>query len=392
MDRRISITSALVLFTLPMIAALGQAQAQQAIRIGATMSQTGPYSTQGIPARNGYLLCVKHVNEKGGVLGRKLELLIHDDKSDSQTATNVYEKLVVEDKVDLVFGPYGALALPVMAVTEKYRKVMLAPLSANAAPWQQGRRYIFMQLPPAEFFLSGLIDIAARNGFKTVALISDNAAFPKNAVRGAADLAKKNGLEVIQHEEYASGNKDFSGILAKVKAANPDVLGIAATDLSDFIAVARLMKEQDINVKMFGTTGAVAEFQRALGNTAEFSYGTSAWEPTAPYPGIKEFVETFEKEFNTAPSFHAAGAYAACQLLIEAVRQAGNLDPEKLREQLLTFKTRTVLADYAVDERGYQIANKGLFVQWQDGKRVVVWPDDLASARPRFPTPPWSQR
>ena len=111
-----------------------------------------------------------------------------------------------------------------------------------------------------------------------------------------------------------------------------------------------------------------------------------------PYPGIKEFVATFEKEFNTAPSFHAAGTYAACQLLLDAVRQAGNMDPEKLREQLLTFKTRTVLGDYAVDERGYQIGNKGLLVQWQDGKRVVVWPDDLKSARPRFPTPPWSQR
>src|SRR5262245_11731359 len=157
-----SIVSTLVFFAFPMIGSISQAQAQQAIRIGATMSETGPYGTQGIPARNGYLLCV---------LGRKLELLIHDDKSDPQTATNIYEKLVAEDKVDLVFGPYGALALPVMAVTEKYRKVMIAPLNANAAPWQQGRRYIIMQLPPGEFFLTGLIDIAARNGLKTVALI-----------------------------------------------------------------------------------------------------------------------------------------------------------------------------------------------------------------------------
>ena len=360
MDRRISGLSALVLWALLMIDPVVPAEAQQVIRIGATMSQTGPYSTQGIPARNGYLLCQKQVNEKGGVLGRKLELLVHDDKSDNQTATKLYEKLVVEDKVDLVLGPYGApLTEAALLITEKHRKVMLPPLTATSSIWEQGRRYIFMQLPPSEFFLAGLIDMAARNGLKTVALVSENTIFPKSVVKGTTDLAKKNGLEVILHEEYAKGGKDFSAILAKVKAANPDVLAVTSADLSDFIVVARQMKEQDINVKMFGTTSAVVEFQRELGNAAEFSYGTSAWEPTVPYPGVKEFVETFQKEFNTAPSFHAAGAYAACQLLMEAVRQAGNLDSEKLREQLLKFKARTVFSDYAVDERGYQIANKG---------------------------------
>ena len=69
------------------------------------MSETGVYSTQGIPARNGYLLCQKDVNDKGGIPGRKIEFLIYDDKSDAQTATNLYEKLIVDDKVDLVMGP-----------------------------------------------------------------------------------------------------------------------------------------------------------------------------------------------------------------------------------------------------------------------------------------------
>jgi branched-chain amino acid transport system substrate-binding protein len=152
------------------------------------------------------------------------------------------------------------------------------------------------------------------------------------------------------------------------------------------------MKEQDINVKMFGNTGAVAEFQQELGKAAEFAYGLSAWEPSLPNPGIKEFVAAYEKDFNKAPSFHAAGAYGACQIFMEAARLAGSLDSEKLRDQLLKLKMKTVFSDYAVDERGYQTANKGVFIQWQDGAKVVVWPDELASAKPRFPTPPWSQR
>ncbi len=367
--------------------------AQPPIRIGATMSETGAYNTQGVPARAGYLLCQKHVNEKGGILGRKIEFLIYDDKSDAKGAVGLYEKLIVEDKVDAVMGPYGSpITEAVAPVTEKHRKVMLSPLAATSSIWEQGRRYIFMQLPPSELFLAGLIDIGARNGLKTVALITEDTLFPKSAAKGTIDLAKKKGMDVVLHEEYAKGSKDFSAILAKVKAANADVLGIASANLGDFIIVARKMKELDINVKMFGNTGAVAEFQQELGKTAEFAYGLSAWEPSLPYPGVKEFVEAYQKEFNKAPSFHAAGAYAGCQLFMEAARRAGSLDSEKLREQLLKLKTKTIFSDYAVDERGYQTANKGLFVQWQDGVKVVVWPDQLAAAKPRFPTPPWSQR
>ena len=350
-------------------------------------------ATQGVPANNGYLLCQKDVNAKGGILGRKIEFLIYDDKSDPKAAIDLYEKLITEDKVDAVMGPYGSTHTEAVApVTEKHRKVHVSPLAATTSIWEKGRRYIFMVLPPAELFLAGVVDIGARNGLKKVAIIEEDALFPKAAGKGAVDLAKKKGMEVVLHETYAKGTKDFSPILAKIKAANTEVFGMAASSLGDFIGVARQMKEQDINVKMFGNSGAVAEFQDALGTTAEFAYGLSAWEPSLPNPGIKEFVEAYQKDFNKAPSFHAAGAYGACQIFMEAARLAGSLDSDKLREQLLKLKMKTVFSDYAVDERGYQTANKGLFVQWQDGKKVVVWPDEIASAKPRFPTPPWSQR
>jgi branched-chain amino acid transport system substrate-binding protein len=290
-------------------------------------------------------------------------------------------------------GPYGSRHTEAVApVTEKHRQVMIAPLAATSSIWEQGRRYIFMVLPPAELFVAGLIDMASRNGLKTVATIEQDALFPKATGKGAVELAKKQGMEVVLHETCPKGTKDFSAMSAKVKAGNTDVLGIAASSLGDFTVVARQMKEQDINVKMFGTSGAVTEFQETLGKTAEFAYGLSAWEPSLPNPGIKEFVEAYQKEFNKAPSFHAAGVYGSCQIFVEAARQAGSLDSEKLREQLLKRKIKTIFSDYAVDERGYQIANRGLFIQWQDGVKVVVWPDELATAKPRFPTPPHGAR
>ena len=170
------------------------------------------------------------------------------------------------------------------------------------------------------------------------------------------------------------------------------MLGIASANLGDFIVFARQMKERDVNVKMFGTTTAVAEFQQALGRAAEHAYGASPWEPSVPYPGVKAFVDAYQKEFQKPPSLHAAGAYAGCQLFMEAARRAGSVDSEQVRDQLLKLKTTTIFGDFAVDDRGYQIANRGLLVQWQDGVKVVVWPDRFATSKPRFPAPSWSQR
>src|SRR4030042_2531802 len=126
----------------------GLVQAQQPIRIGATMSETGSYATQGVPARAGYLLCQKHVNEKGGLLGRKVEFLIYDDKSNSKTAVALYEKLIVEDKGDAVRGPYGStLTEAVAPVTEKHRQVLVSPPPAPPPILGEGGGAFFFWAP-----------------------------------------------------------------------------------------------------------------------------------------------------------------------------------------------------------------------------------------------------
>jgi branched-chain amino acid transport system substrate-binding protein len=369
----------------------GRDEAPPPIRVGATMSQTGALATQGVPARNGYLLCQQHVNEAGGLLGRPIEFVIYDDASDPDLAVSLYERLITGDSVDAVMGPYGSTHTEAVApVTERHRMVHISPLAATSSIWQQGRRYLFMVLPPAELFLAGLIELASERGLRTVAILQEDALFPRAAGAGAAELAGSKGMQVVLHETYPRGTTDFADLLTRVRGV--DVLGMAASSLGDFVMVARQLEEHGIDVRMFGTSGAVAEFEQALGATAEYAYGLSAWEPGLPNPGSAEFVAGYQREFGQAPSFHAAGAYGSCQLLMEAARRAGSLDADALRAQLLNLETRTVFGDFAVDERGYQTANRGLFVQWQDGVKVVVWPDDVATAAPRFPTPPWRQR
>jgi len=370
------------------------APAQSPLRIGASLSLTGTYAKPGLYGREGYALCQKHLNAGAGVLGRPIEFVIYDDRSDPQTGVRLYEKLITEDRVEAVLGPYSsAITEAVANVAEKYRKLLLAPLGSAGSIWEKGRRYVIMMVSPAESYLEGLLDLAARNGLKTVAFIYEDTLFPKTSVRGAMASARKRGLEIVFVEAYPKAQTDFAALLTKIRAIRPDVLA-AATYFDDVVAITRQMKDLDVNVKMFGTTvgGDLPEFYKALGRTGEYVYGASQWEPSLTYPGAHEFAATYEAEFNRTPSYHAAAAYAACMLLAESINRTGSLDPDRLREYLFKLQTITAFGGFDVDERGYQIGHRMVTIQWQDGRQVVVWPDDVATGKIRYPTPPWGQR
>jgi branched-chain amino acid transport system substrate-binding protein len=383
-------------------------EAQPPIRMGAALAQSGVYAALGQNQLRGYQLCLKHMNDKGGVLGRRLELVLYDDGSDSATAVRLYEKLITQDKVDLVLGPYGSpISEAVADVNEKYKMPMVAPIAAATSIYRKGRKFIFSMLPPAEVFLEGLIDMAAKKGLKTVAMINADDLSQRAVAQGTIELAKNKGLQVVFVDAYPLGNTDFSTILTKVRAANPDVLG-GSTRFDDAVAITRQMKALNVNPRMYGLTVGVdtLKFYEALGRDAEFVYGATPWVPelvelragglipiARQYPGAREFVESYKREFPGADSsYHAAAGYGGCQILVEAIRRAGSLNSEKLREAILKMDHNTAFGGFRVDREGVQIAHKGLLFQWQDGKKVIVWPEELAPGKPRFPTPPWSRR
>src|SRR6266545_2735417 len=318
------------------------AHAQAPIKIGASLSLTGTYAKPGTYEKEGYDVCADEVNGKGGLLGRKIEFVLYDDQSAPATAVKLYEKLITEDKVDAVMGPYSSPITEAVAnVTEKYKKVMVSPLAATTSIFRKGRKYIFMVISPAEVYLEGLIDMAAKRGLKTVAIINEDTLFTKASANGTAELAKKRGMQVVLQEAYPKGNTDFSGLLKQ---------------------------------------------------NAEYVYGSTQWDESLPYPGQKEFLAGYKKKFKHEPSYHAAAGYAGCLLYVEAAKRAGTLDADKVRDELLKLKTRAAFGDYAVDQDGFQIAHKMVMLQWQEGKRIIVWPDELANGKARFPTPPWNQR
>jgi branched-chain amino acid transport system substrate-binding protein len=371
------------------------ATAQTPVKIGASLSMTGTYAALGQNQQRGYQLCAKHVNEKGGVLGRKLEFVLYDDRSEPATGVRLYERLITQDKVDAIMGPYSsAITEAVANVNEKYKMPMVAPMASTTAIFKKGRKFIFMVQSPAEVYLEGLIDVAVKRGLKTLAIINEDTLFPKATVQGTIELAKQKGMQVVFVEGYPKGNPDFSAILTKVRAANPDVLG-AATYFDDAVAITRQMKELNVNPRMYGVTvgGDLPTFYQLLGTNAEFIYGATQWEPELPYPGVKEFVLSHSMEFPGRDlSYHSAGGYAGCQILVEAIKRAGSLDGEKIREAVLKMDYNTVYGGFKVGDDGFQLSHKMVMFQWQDGKKVIVWPDELAAGKVRFPTPPWNQR
>src|SRR5919106_310597 len=317
------------------------------VRIGASLSLTGTYAKPGKYGHEGYQLCVKDLNASGGLLGRPVELVVYDDRSDPQTGVRLYEKLITEDNVDAVMGPYSSPITEAVAnVTEKYRKVMVAPLASTTSIFKKGRKYVFMVVSPAEVYLEGLIDLAAERGLKTVAIINEDTLFTKTAAQAAAE------------------------------------------------AVPRQLRELDVNPRMFGVTvgGDLPEFYDLLKQNAEYVYGASQWELDLPYPGSVEFVEAYRRDFGREPVYHSTSVYAGCHIFAEAVRRAGTLDSDRVREELLGLEARTVFGGYKVDADGFQIGHKMVTSQWQGGRKVIVWPEDLATGKPRFPTPPWNQR
>jgi len=372
------------------------ADAQSPIRIGASLSLTGTYAKLGNYQHEGYRLCQKDLNAKGGLLGRKVEFVVYDDQSLPPTGVRLYEKLLTDDKVDVVMGPYSSPVTEAVAnVTEKYRKVMVSPLAATTSIFRKEprRKYVFMMLTPAEGYFEGLLDMAVKRGLKSVAVINEDTLFSKAAAAGTAALARKKGLQVVFQEAYPKASTDFSALLTKIKAANPDVLA-AATYFDDAVALSRQLKELNVNPKMYGVTigGDLPEFYDTLKSTAEYVYGATQWEPVLDYPGNREFVDSYKAEFKREPSYFAASGYAGCLVFAEAVRRAGSLDADKVREQILKLELRTPFGDFKVDQDGVQIAHTMVTFQWQKEKKVIVWPDELAAGKPLFPTPPWTSR
>src|ERR1041384_6425982 len=243
------------------VAALGlfavqSARADDVIRFGASLSLTGATSAEGGRVKDGYDFYVKLANERGGidVGGKKykVEIKYYDDESNAPRATALVERLIVEDKVNFVAGPYGSgSTFPASSVAEKYKIPMVIAHGASTTIYERGYKYIFAVLNSVDQYTINIVKMAAERGAKTVALISENALFPKLGIDGAAVQAKDAGLQVVYKEYYPSKTTDLSAMLSAAWAQKPDVIIVGGYS-ADMMLLARQASELGVRPKMFG--------------------------------------------------------------------------------------------------------------------------------------------
>jgi branched-chain amino acid transport system substrate-binding protein len=356
------------------------------IVIGATISETGAYSVAGKYALEGYQLYVDQQNKKGGWLGRQLELKIYDDASDPGTAVTDYQKLVQQDHVDILVGPYSSEVTAAVAnIADQYKMPMISPEVASVAPFKRGLKYIFMGGAQSTRYVAGAIAIAKANGYKRIALTGEDTAFPRSIAVAVPDLAKDAGLEIVFNQLYPHNASDYTAIVQRIKASNPDaVLGISY--FPDAVGILRALKQAGVTPKeLFFTIGpAEPNFFKEVGNDANGVLFASNWWSNLPTQGNSEFVKAFNAQFGKNPDYHSAQNYAALQVLGEAVRAAGGVGGsynDKIRDFLATKEVKTVCGTYHVDSNGIQLGYTSLTLQWQDGKQYVVWPAEYAQRK-----------
>ena len=167
------------------------------ILIGATVSLEGKYIGPSFMIQNGFRVWEKEVNQRGGILGRTVKLILHDDKSKKERVRHLYENLLTKEKVDLVFSPYSTtLTLVASEVSERHKCVMLASGASGESIWERGYRYIFGVYAPAGRYFIGFLDLIARNGLKSLAILHENSSFNVHAARGAHEWANRFGLNI----------------------------------------------------------------------------------------------------------------------------------------------------------------------------------------------------
>ena len=366
------------------------------VLVGGAISQTGQYAEPAGRQVNSIKLWVDEVNARGGLLGHKVALELLDDKSDVQTAIKLYEKLITEDKVDVLLGPYSSgITEAVANITERYKMPFVA-YGASASPiWEKGRKYIFNIVAVAEDYQKGAVFLANQIGVKRLAIIGQDSLFPRQVAKGTKDWAKKVGIEVVLDENYPAKQTDFTALLQKIKASGAEAV-ISNSYFADSTAQLRQIRELSIDFKMYSSTvgPSLPNFAEQLGNTAEYVLGYSQWEPLPDilkHPGMKQYIDAYEKRFGEKPNYHAGSTYGALQVTEAAIKKAGGFDSEKIRQALATIEIDTVFGRYKVDARGMN-GHEGLTFQILKGKRRVVWPEKWAETKAELPMPEWSKR
>ena len=376
------------------------------ITFGAAVSLTGATAKEGEYVKNGYDLFIADVNKGGGFkVGNQrcqVALKIYDDESNPDTSAKLIEKLVTDDKVNLLLGPYGTgPVFSASAIAEKYDVPMVEPGGAGMKIFTRGFKNIFGTLPGAPSYLKSAIDaILAKDAkARTVALLIENDSFSQEVADGAAAYVKAKGLELVYSQQYPKGTKDISSLLTAVKGKSPDIV-LGASHLADAELVMKQAKDIGLNAKAwaFSVGPATPEFGKALGKDGTYVLGVTPWTPALRFKGEdiygtpQRFAEAYKAKYGALPSYHAASAVATVIAFQKAIEAAGSTDPAAVRAQLAKLDVPTFYGRLKFAPEGIIVKPMAVIQWYPDGEMYTVEPADAAEKPLIYPAPPWNAR
>src|SRR3990172_5810289 len=367
------------------------------IKIGASLPLTGDFSEPGSAAKLGYELGVEQVNNGGGLLGRPVELTLYDNASDPDTAVADYERLITQDKVDLVVGPFSSrLVIPTSEVAAKYGYAFPEPAGGAPGVFDRGLTNIFFAqpapgadqaIPFADYILGLPEDVRP----KTFAVVSMDDPFNLGVVEAAETLLTAGGMTSVLKEIYPPDTKDFSSIAAKVADLDPDLI-LGGTIFEDTVGQIQAYVQAGYQPRgAFFTTGPSLpkEFREALGPATEGVFSAISWFEASATETNPEFVAAFHEKFGYDPiAEDSANAYTVGQILQQAVENTQSIDNAQLIDEMHAATFKTVVGPLSFDEVGRP---KGSFMilQWRGDSYLIVYPEFAMQADPVWPKPEW---
>jgi branched-chain amino acid transport system substrate-binding protein len=380
--------------------ASSSASAGTPLVIGASVSLTGDFADSGKAVQRGYQLWADQVNAKGGVLGRKVTMKIVDDASSPTQVVSNYQNLINRDKVNLVVGPFSSLlTVPASQVANRYGYAFLEPAGGGPKVFAQNLHNLFFVQPApttksGDVFADWILSLPASARPKTAAYTELDDPFAQPIAENIRARFEAAGIKTVYKQVYPAETQDFSAIMSKVAAANPDVL-VGGTQNNDAYAQVKSLVQLKFSPKfMFLSNGANSplEFPTKVGpQNTEGIMSAGDWFPGSTATGSADFTAAYAKAYGgTADAIDnsSAEAYAVGQVLEDVAKKTGKIDNATIINALHSGTWPTLLGDLSWGANGAPSGSFNL-IQWQGGKLVPVFPAAVAQAKPIYPKPNW---
>jgi branched-chain amino acid transport system substrate-binding protein len=369
------------------------------IKIGMSMALTGGLAGGGKASLLGIQIWKDDVNAKGGLLGRKVELVVYDDKSSASETPAIYSKLLDVDKVDILFAPYATVpTAPIMPLVKQRGMVLIGNFSFQVNS-KVGHDMWFNNAPwgPADSWAASFLDLGQKAGGKNMALLAADQEFAQNLAVTARDVAKRLNLPVLFDQSYPPNTVEFSSILRSLKATKPDIVYVASYP-PDSAGILRAVNEIGIgdSVKIFGGGMVGLQFGAVMENLGSLLNGVvnyNSWLPEQSmyFDGTKAFFDAYTKKAVEAKVdplgyYLAPFGYASGQLIEQAVKTTGSLDQKGIAKYLREHEHQTIVGPIAFAADGERKENATLMAQFRGivdknmdqfrtpGKQVILFP------------------